>query len=507
MKLCELLHVLKEADIRGNRDVEITKVCCDSRRIEKGALFVCIRGNRSDGHNFAQDAVDAGASVLVLEEDYGSQDSALAERMNKTEELLLAKGGAVLEVPCTRQALACLSAAFFGHPARFLTTIGITGTKGKTTTAYLIHSVLTQAGLRVGLIGTIETIIGEEHIPSENTTPESCFLQETLFRMVKAGMDAVVMEVSSQGLKLERTAGFVFDYGIFTNLGEDHIGPGEHRDLKDYMECKSRLFKQCRIGIVNCDDIHWKRIVQDHTCLLETYGFSEEAQYRAVKTGLLREKERLAVQFEVRMPRKAREEPFETATPGKFSVYNSLAAIALCEHFGVETKLLRQALKTTRVKGRMEPVEVPGGYTLLIDYAHNAMSLESLLETLREYQPKHLICLFGCGGNRSGLRRIEMGQVSGRLADFTVLTSDNPRFEEPLAILKDIKEGIQTTGGSFVEIEDRREAIAYAMRLAKPGDILVLAGKGHETYQEIKGKKYPMDERELIRRNLTKEGT
>lgn len=507
MKLCELLHVLKEADIRGSRDVEVTKVCCDSRRIEKGALFVCIRGNRTDGHNFAQDAVDAGALVLVLEKDFGSQDSTLKERMKKTEEMLLARGGAVLEVPCTRHALAFLSAAFFGHPARFLTTIGITGTKGKTTTAYLIHSVLTQAGLRVGLIGTIETIIGEEHIPAENTTPESCFLQETLFRMVEAGMDAVVMEVSSQGLKLARTAGFVFDYGIFTNLGEDHIGPGEHRDLEEYMECKSRLFRQCRIGIVNCDDIHWKRIVQEHTCLLETYGFSEEAKYQAIKTSLLREKERLAVQFEVRMPCGVCEEPFETATPGKFSVYNSLAAIVLCGHFGVENKLLRQVLKTTRVKGRMEPVAVPGGYTLLIDYAHNAMSLESLLETLREYQPKRLLCLFGCGGNRSRLRRIEMGQVSGKLADLTILTSDNPRFEEPLAILKDIKEGILTTGGSFVEIEDRREAIAYAMGIATPGDILVLAGKGHETYQEIKGEKYPMDERELIRRILTKEGT
>lgn len=507
MKLCELLHVLKEADICGNRDVEVTKVCCDSRQIKKGALFVCVRGSRTDGHNFAQDAVEAGASVLVLEKNFDSQDSALAESMKRTKEQLLIRGGAVLEVPCARQALACLSAAFFGHPARFLTTIGITGTKGKTTTAYLIHSALTQAGLQVGLIGTIEIIIGKEHIPAENTTPESCVLQEILFRMVEAGMDAVVMEVSSQGLKLERTSGFVFDYGIFTNLGEDHIGPGEHRDLEEYMECKSRLFRQCRIGIVNCDDIHWKRIVQDHTCILETYGFSGEAQYRVTKTSLLREKERLAVQFEVQMPHEAREELFETATPGKFSVYNSLAAIVLCQHFGVEKNLLRQALKTTRVKGRMEPVEVSGGYTLMIDYAHNAMSLESLLETLREYQPKHLFCLFGCGGNRSGLRRIEMGQVSGRLADLTILTSDNPRFEEPRTIMNDIKEGILTTEGSFVEIEDRREAIAYAMQLAGPGDILVLAGKGHETYQEIKGRKYPMDERELIRQNLTKEST
>ena len=507
MKLCNLLHVLKEADIRGNRDVEITKICCDSRQVEKGSLFVCILGNREDGHAYAKEAVEAGAVALVLEKDSGVRKQDKEKELQEAKEALLNEGGAVLEVPCTRQALACLSAAFFGHPARFLTTIGITGTKGKTTTAYLIRFMLEQAGLRVGLIGTIETIIGTEHIPAENTTPESCLLQESLFRMVEAGMDAVVMEVSSQGLKLDRTAGFVFDYGIFTNLGEDHIGPGEHRDLEEYMECKSRLFRQCRIGIVNCDDAHWQKIVQGHTCLLTTYGFSEKAQYRALDTCLLRQEGKLAVQFKVHMPDGAKEGLFETATPGRFSVYNSLAAIALCKHFGVETGLLRKTLQNARVKGRMEPVETQGGYTLLIDYAHNAMSLESLLETLREYQPKRLLCLFGCGGNRSVLRRIEMGEVSGRLADFSILTSDNPRFEEPLAILRDIREGILPTGGSFVEIEDRREAIAYAMQLAEPGDILVLAGKGHETYQEIKGKKYPMDERELVRQNLRKEGT
>ena len=503
MKLCDLLHVLKEADIRGNRNVEITKVCCDSRQIIEGSLFVCICGSRQDGHVFAKAAVEAGAVALVT-----GKDSAGHEK--EAMEMLLAGGGTVIEVPDTRLALACLSAEFFGHPARFLTTIGITGTKGKTTTAYLIRSILIRAGLRVGLIGTIETIIGEEHIPADNTTPESCLLQEYLFRMAEAKLDVVVMEVSSQGLKLERTAGFVLDYGIFTNLGEDHIGPGEHRDFEEYLECKSRLFKQCRIGIVNCDDPHWEKVVQGHTCLLETYGFSQSAKYQAVQTALLHREGKLAVEFRVRMPYQTQEERFETATPGTFSVYNSLAAIALCKHFGIESELLRQALKMAQVKGRMEPVEVFGGYTVYIDYAHNAMSLRSLLKTLREYEPKRLICLFGCGGNRSRLRRIEMGEVSGRLADLTILTSDNPRFETPGAILRDIREGILPTGGDFIEIEDRREAIAHALRLAEPGDILVLAGKGHETYQEIQGEKYPMDERELVRQSIAKiakEGT
>lgn len=487
MLLRNLLQKLPEKSICGNVDIKITKVCCDSVNVVPGSLFVCMKGARCDGHIFAEAAVKGGAAAIVAE-----GDTELSEEANTVT---------VIRVPDTRSALAYLSAAFWGNPANYLTTIGITGTKGKTTCAYLIRSVLERAGMKVGLIGTIETIIGREHIPSENTTPESCLLQEYLYRMVEAGLDAVVMEVSSQGLKLCRTEGFVFDYGIFTNLGDDHIGPGEHASLEEYIACKSLLFQRCRVGIINCDDAKWQEVTKHHTCTIVTYGFSENADYRAYDTTLQREEGRLFVTFKVG------DALFQTATPGKFSVYNGLAAIAVCLGFGVSRELIYKSLKEAQVRGRMETVEAAGGYTLLIDYAHNAMSLESLLKTLREYEPHRLLCLFGCGGNRSKLRRTEMGRVSGKLADFTIVTSDNPRFEEPQDIIEDIIEGIAPTGGQYVAICDRREAIAYALAHAKPGDILVLAGKGHEKYQEIRGEKFPMDERELIAGILGKEDT
>ena len=321
--------------------------------------------------------------------------------------------------------------------------------------------------------------------------------------MVDAGIEAVVMEVSSQGLKLHRTQGFVFDIGIFTNLEPDHIGPNEHESFDEYRMCKGLLFKQCKTGIVNVDDVHWESVVEGHTCKLETFGFSKKADLRAEDLKLVTKGGHIGVSFHV----KGLMDSFvEVATPGRFSVYNALAAIAVCRHFQVDEERMKKALLEAKVKGRIEMVKVSDDFTLMIDYAHNAMSLESLLSTLREYKPHRLICLFGCGGNRSKLRRYEMGEVSGKLADLTIITSDNPRFEEPQAIIDDIKEGIGKTDGKYVEICDRKEAIAYAIDNGEPGDIIVLAGKGHEDYQEIKGVKYPMDERDLIRDILAERG-
>lgn len=503
MKLRNLLQKLDYKCVCGSLETEISKICCDSRQAVSGCLFVCIKGTDYDGHDFAIKAVESGAAALVTDDK---------EALGKLSEDLT--GTTVIQVESARFALAYLAAAFFKEPAGRLTTIGITGTKGKTTTAYLIRSVLEQAGLRTGLIGTIETIIGKERIPAVNTTPESLLLQEYLFRMAEAGMDAVVMEVSSQGLKMCRTEGFIFDYGIFTNLGEDHIGPGEHENMEEYIACKSLLFRQCRVGIINCDDPLWQKVVRSHTCRIETYGFGKNADYQVRNYRLYSECGALSTEFEVKKQgiyygySFGRQEDgivFQTSTPGKFSVYNGLAAIAICDHFGVDPKTVQAALKNACVKGRMEIVETGKDYTILIDYAHNAMSLKSLLETLREYKPARLVCLFGCGGNRSGLRRLEMGEVSGQLADYTILTSDNPRYEEPEKILQDIEEGMIPTGGAYIVICDRREAIAYGIKNARPGDILVLAGKGHEEYQEIKGKKYPMDERKIIRGILEKE--
>ena len=334
-----------------------------------------------------------------------------------------------------------------------------------------------------------------KHIPAKNTTPESYDLQEYMRQMVDEGCDSLVMEVSSQALMQYRSQGFVYDLGLFTNIEPDHIGPNEHKDFEDYMHCKGLLFKQCKVGIANADDEHMEKVVEGHTCKLETFGFSEKADLRAINLAYIRKPGQLGVFFDTEG---LIELHAEVRTPGKFSVYNALCAIAVARHFGCTEEEITSALKNAKVKGRIEMVKVSDDFTLMIDYAHNAMALKSLLSTLKDYRPNRLVCLFGCGGNRSKLRRYEMGEVSGRLADLTIITSDNPRFEEPLDIIHDIETGMKKTDGKYVEIPDRKEAIAYAIDNAQKGDIIILAGKGHEDYQEIKGVKYPMDERDLI---------
>ncbi|HCG60088.1 MAG TPA: UDP-N-acetylmuramoyl-L-alanyl-D-glutamate--2,6-diaminopimelate ligase, partial [Lachnospiraceae bacterium] len=353
--------------------------------------------------------------------------------------------------------MARMACAWFGYPADRLKMIGITGTKGKTTTTYMVKSILESAGHKVGLIGTIETLIGSSRIPSANTTPESLLLQEYLAKMVKAGCDAVVMEVSSQALMLHRVEGITFDIGVFTNISADHIGPAEHSSFEDYMECKSRLFKMCRRGIFNGDDIHLGRIMEGHTCSVETFGLKNTSDLYADGIELVYRPGYLGTKFCVRC-----EDDYEVTTdiPGKFSVYNSLCAIAVCRHFGVTKEQMQSALADVKVKGRVEMVKVSDDFILMIDYAHNAMALESILSTLREYHPSRIVCVFGCGGNRARSRRYEMGEVSGRHADFTILTSDNPRYEDPEAILDDIEVGMKRTKGRYIRIADRREAIA-----------------------------------------------
>ncbi|MDO4337001.1 MAG: UDP-N-acetylmuramoyl-L-alanyl-D-glutamate--2,6-diaminopimelate ligase [Eubacteriales bacterium] len=478
MKLSSLLERLEYTCCQGSVDQEVTTVTYDSRKAEEGSLFICIRGAVVDGHKFVPDVVAKGAKAVVAEEEVQAPEDVT-----------------VILVKDTRYAMAFISAAYYGYPAEHLKTIGITGTKGKTTTTYMVKSILENAGYKVGLIGTIEAIIGDKVIPAAHTTPESLVIQQYFREMVDAGCDCVVMEVSSQGLMLHRTQGFVFDFGIFTNIEPDHIGPNEHRDFEHYLSCKAMLLRQCRVGIVNRDDAHFDKITEGHTCSLETYGFSPEADLRAEDARMTKGKGYLGIAYHLKG---LLDFPVEIDIPGKFSIYNSLTAIAICRHFKVSEENIIRALKVAKVKGRIEMVKVSDEFTLMIDYAHNAMALESLLTTLREYHPHRLVCLFGCGGNRSKLRRYEMGEVSGRLADLTIITSDNPRDEDPQAIIDDIKTGMKKTDGKYVEIIDRKEAIAYAIHHGEPGDIVILAGKGHEDYQEIKGKKYPMDERVLI---------
>lgn len=479
MFLDKMLEKLEYTCLQGDVHISITELVYDSRKAGKGHVFVCITGAISDGHAYIQEVVVKGVVAIVVEKD-----------------VPMPKNVTVIRVENTRQALAYMSAAYFGNPAERLITIGITGTKGKTTTSYMIKTFLENTGKKVGLIGTIETIIGDKVIPANNTTPESYILQKTFSQMVEAGCECVVMEASSQGLMLHRMDGFTFDYGIFTNLEPDHIGENEHKDFDDYLSCKSKLFRQCKVGLVNIDDSHAERILQGHTCEVETYGFSEKADIRATDVKLVHRPGYLGIAYRVEGLMNF---DVDMNIPGKFNVYNSLCAIALCRHFEVETTKIQKALHSVRVKGRVELIPVSDQYSVMIDYAHNAMSLQSLLTTLREYNPKRLICLFGCGGNRSRSRRFEMGEISSNMADLTVVTSDNPRFEEPQDIINDIIEGVKKGPGKYVEIIDRKEAIRYCIDNAREGDVIVIAGKGHEDYQEIKGVKYHMDDRELVK--------
>ncbi len=481
-----LVQDLEYELLQGSLEGEISELVYDTRKVTKDSMFVCIAGTAFDSHEKASEIAALGAKVLVV-----------------TKPVEVPSDVTVIKVADTRYALSLISAAYFDHPARTLKVIGITGTKGKTTTTFMIKSILEHAGYRVGLIGTIETIIGEKHIPADNTTPESYIVQKYFAEMVKAGCQVCVMEVSSQGLMMHRTAGIPFEIGIFTNLAPDHIGPNEHSSFEEYAACKGMLFKQCKVGIANVDDENFELVMKGHTCKLETIGFSEKADLRAEHVTLVGRPGYLGVTYDLKGILNF---PVEIDIPGKFSVYNSLVAIAVCRHFNIRREDILEALKAAKAKGRIEQVKVSDDFMLLIDYAHNAMSLESLLSTLKEYHPERLVCLFGCGGNRSKLRRYEMGEVSGRMADLTIVTSDNPRFEEPQAIIDDIKIGLAKTDGNYVEIPDRKEAIKYAIENGRPGDVIVLAGKGHEDYQEIKGVKYPMDERVLIEEVLQELG-
>ena len=478
--LKELLSELTFTCERGNLEKEITAVVYDSRKIVEGCLFVCIKGANFDGHQAAAEAAEKKAAAIIV-----SQEVELPKQSETT----------LIRVEDTRYALAFVSAAWFDHPAKKLTTIGITGTKGKTTTTYLVKSILENAGRKVGLVGTIEIIIGDTHIHAVNTTPESYLLQEYFAKMVESGCDTVVMEVSSQALMLHRTQGFVFDFGIFTNLEPDHIGPNEHGSFEEYVHCKSLLFQQCRVGIANVDDVHWQLVTKEHTCSLETYGMSKKADLRAQNLQFTNRQGHLGIAFDVTGLMNFHA---EIAMPGRFSVYNSMVTMLVCHLAGISDEAILEGLSKVQVKGRVEMLPVSKDYTLIIDYAHNEVSTRSVLTTLMEYHPKRLICVYGGGGNRSKLRRYDMGEVTGEMADLCVLTCDNPRDEEIRDINNDIKVGLARSNGKYIEIDDRKEAIAYCMKNAKPGDMIVLLGKGHEDYQEIKGVKYHFDEREAV---------
>ena len=485
MVLRELVEGLEYRLLKGNLDVPVNNIHNDSRKVEEGDLFFCIKGAVSDGHSYAGSVIEKGAGVLIVETPVETEADVT-----------------ILQFDSTRYAMGMISSKYFGEPSKKLNVIGITGTKGKTTTTYMIQEMLNLARHKCGLIGTIEIIDGKNIIHARQTTPESLELHKYLKDMVDNGLDSVVMEVSSQGLMLDRVAGVDFDYGIFTNLSKDHIGPNEHSSFEEYMMWKAKLFTMCKKGIFNSDDSHVESMTENACCEIITYGMDDESDYCADDLKLYNQGGVLGIEYTLGGRLSG---DVIVDLPGEFSVHNSLAAVAVADSIGVGFDDIVKILKDIKVRGRVEMIPISDEFTILIDYAHNAMAMESLYEALAAYRPKRLVSVFGCGGNRSKDRRYEMGEVSGKMADFTIITSDNPRYEEPQDIIDDIKLGIDRTDGSYIEIPDRKEAMRYAIMNACAGDVIVFAGKGHEDYQEIKGVKHHMDERELIREILEEE--
>lgn len=509
MQLSTILQSITYENVQGSLKREISNICYHSANVKSGSLFICLKGFRTDGHEYLPKVLKAGAAAVVIEKSAVVQimDDMLLyteQQCLRVSEMKERWGVTVIIVANSRMVLAEASAAFFDYPAKKLRMIGITGTKGKTTTAYLTAAILREAGHKVGMIGTVSIYDGRDEIEAVHTTPEAYELQEYLAKMVAHGCDCCVMEVSSQGLKMSRVAGIQYEIGVFLNIEPDHIGKGEHASFDEYLSCKSILFRQSDLGIVNRDDTHTDKILMGSTCQIETFSTKYAVDFMAEQLHFYMDQGSLYGSFVLR--EKNRKIPLVMQLPGTFNIYNALAAAAIAEHFGVCEDSLRQGLLSARVPGRCENVSPDASYVLLIDYAHNEMSLKNLLEMLRTFSPKRLVVLFGCGGNRSKLRRSCMGETAGHLADYTILTSDNPRWEEPEQILDDIEDGIKGTKGAYIRIADRREAVKYAIKQAQAGDIIVLAGKGHEGYQEIQGIKYPMSEYELVKDAVTQLG-
>lgn len=503
MRIAEGLKGLDYNVIQGNPELSVEDVVYDSRKAGAGCVFVCMTGSRVDSHRFIGQVTESGCKALVVERE-----------LTEDEWEKLPKDVLVIRVENSRQALAFLSAARFGHPAGKMVCIGITGTKGKTTTTYMMKAVLEAAGKKVGLIGTAGVVIGDKTYPTRNTTPESYELHKYFSQMVEEGCQYMIMEVSSQGLKMHRVDGIRFDYGLFTNISRDHIGPDEHRDFEEYLYYKSQLLNQCRVGLMNRDDEHFHqvmRLVADSgKSHIYTFGLESEADFMAKGIDYVSEPDFVGVDFRVEGKGRAGEKTgrqigegvhtleVRMNIPGRFNVYNALAAVSVCSFLNLPEESICHGLEHLYVNGRMEIVHTSGRCTVIVDYAHNAVSMESLLLTLREYHPRRLVCVFGCGGNRSKDRRYSMGEIGGKLADFCILTADNSRFEKVEDILADIRSSIEKTGGAFIEIPDRREAIRYSIVHAQPGDMIAVIGKGHEDYQEIEGVRYPFLDRQVI---------
>lgn len=482
-----LEKLISEVEIKnkvGDLNLDITNIHSDSRKIKQGGLFVAINGFTKNGVDFIPDAIKNGASAVIVEPDVDV--NSLYNTINIP----------IISVNNTRQALAIVSCTFYDNPSKKLKLIGVTGTKGKTTTTFMIKSILEAHGLNVGLIGSIAFYINGEKIEdTDRTTPESIEIQKNLALMVEKNVDVAIIEVSSQAMKLDRVTGCEFEVGIFTNLTEDHISPKEHPNMEDYFNCKLELIKLAKHGVINVDD---ETVCKIKSLLpnkdLKTFAIDSNADFKVNPNSVVITDS--SIDFSILY--NGKEEKITACIPGRFSIYNAAGAIAVSSYFGVTADEIRSALKDLRVLGRSELVPNKLGLTIMIDYAHTPSSLESILTAVNTYAKGKVICAWGVGGDRDAAKRPIMGEISGRLADFTVLMSDQVRTEDPLKILKEIEVGIIPTGKPYKIIVDRTEGIKYAISIAKPGDIIVIPGLGHDLYLERNGVKYPYDERKVI---------
>jgi len=482
MKLRELLKDIAVLACTADPELEIKSVHYDSRKVTPDSLFVAVSGFASDGNQFIPMALDKGAVAVVT-----------AKKPETDVPYIL--------VESDRMALAMLGCNFYSHPAKKMTMIGVTGTNGKTSTTLLLKQVLEKTiGAKVGLIGTMANMVGDEVIPTERTTPESFELQGLFARMYAAGCSHVVMEVSSHAVTLDRIGGVHFDIAAFTNLTEDHLD--FHKTMDAYCDAKAELFRRCGKAVINTDDSYAPRFLAAASCPVLTTAVTGPGDLRAENVELLSD----GIRYDAAS--KGEKVPVHVPIPGRFTVYNTLTVLGIARQLGIRLQDAAEALETVEgVKGRIEVVPTPGrDYTVLIDYAHTPDGLENVLSSVRDFCRGRVISVFGCGGDRDPIKRPIMGQIGVKLADFAIITSDNPRTEDPMAIIADILRGVKEEHGEYIVVEDRKTAIRYAMDIAKKDDIIVLAGKGHETYQDIGGVKLHLDEREEVAAHLAQGG-
>lgn len=475
-----LKYLLEDIDYKsyGDENIEINKIEYNSKKIELNDVFVAIKGFSDDGTKYIEDAIISGAKAVILEEDtnYDVGDKEVT----------------IIKVKDTRCALAKISARYYSYPASKLRIIGVTGTKGKTTTCFMIRDIMLAAKKKIGMIGTIYNTYGDTKIESYRTTPESLDLQKLLKDMVDAGMEYVVMEVSSHALELHRVDGIKFEIGVFTNLSREHLD--FHKDMESYLLAKAKLFDNSVFGVINADDIYTPKLLKHVKCKYVKYGLDNEANISATDVKINNN----YVDFKMYINKQL--QTITVNIPGKYTVYNAIAAVAVTSMLGAQMEDVLSGLSSVVVPGRSEIVPIGKSFAVLIDYAHNESSLEAILVNTKKYVKGRVILVFGCGGNRDTSKRAKMGEIAGTYADFTIVTTDNPRDEKPQNIIKDIEKGISKTRGLYKVIENRKQAIEFAMRIAWKNDTVILAGKGHETYQELaKGKKVHFDEREIVK--------